>query len=114
MKISLDATSAAKGDDLWLCAWCYRCTERCPEGLEPTEVFMLTRNFAAEAGFLPKNARKLIEETLSSGRTLPASKYVAELREDAGLPRIGETIGDGAMRELWTILGSNFVRRIKK
>lgn len=38
----------------WLCAWCNRCHEQCPQGLNLPEIFLLTRDLAAERGYLSK------------------------------------------------------------
>jgi len=114
MKIYLDLDAAIKGDDLWLCAWCYRCTERCPQGLQPTEIFLLTRNFAADKGYLPENPRRLIEEIKRSGRSMATPDYINELREEYGLPDICSTIGDEALGEIRKIMGEAFERRVEK
>lgn len=113
-RIHLDLDKAVEGDDLWLCAWCYRCTERCTQGLQPTEVFLVTRNFVADKSGLPENPRRLIEEITKSGRTMPAPGYVDELREEYGLPKIGESAGDEAVAELHKIMGADFMRRIER
>ena len=39
-------------DELWLCAWCYRCYKRCPQGLRLPEIFLSVRSLAAEQGYL--------------------------------------------------------------
>ena len=39
-------------DRLWLCAWCYKCYERCPQGLKLPEIFQLLKNEAAKRGLL--------------------------------------------------------------
>jgi NADPH-dependent glutamate synthase beta subunit-like oxidoreductase len=43
---------ALKEDNLWLCAWCYKCYHRCPQGLRPPEIFQLMKAEAAKRGFL--------------------------------------------------------------
>jgi NADPH-dependent glutamate synthase beta subunit-like oxidoreductase len=45
-KVLTDPENALKEDSLWLCAWCYKCHERCPQGLKPPEVFQLLKNEA--------------------------------------------------------------------
>jgi len=114
MKIYLDLDGAIKSDELWLCAWCYRCVERCPQGLEPTEIFLLTRNFAAERGLLPDNPRKLLEEIIRSGRAMAAPEYIDEWRQEYGLLRIGRDIGDEALREIQKLMGEAFRRRVER
>jgi NADH-quinone oxidoreductase subunit F len=38
----------------WLCAWCNRCIDQCPQKLDLPQIFFVTRNLAAEHGYLPK------------------------------------------------------------
>jgi NADPH-dependent glutamate synthase beta subunit-like oxidoreductase len=49
-KAFIDAEKALNEDSLWLCAWCYRCHERCPQGLKPPEIFQLLKGEAARRG----------------------------------------------------------------
>jgi NADH-quinone oxidoreductase subunit F len=37
-------------DRLWLCAWCYRCYNLCPQGIKPPEIFHLLKREAANRG----------------------------------------------------------------
>ena len=45
-KAFTDPGNALKEDSLWLCAWCYKCHERCPQGLKPPEIFQLLKDEA--------------------------------------------------------------------
>jgi len=51
---------------LWLCAWCYKCYKRCPQGLKPPEIFQLLKTEAVKRrlfnGF--KTAVSVIEENV--------------------------------------------------
>lgn len=49
-KIFLNIENALVSDDIWLCAWCYRCYRRCPQALKPPEIFLHTRKFAVKTG----------------------------------------------------------------
>lgn len=49
-KIVLDPERMLSSDELWLCAWCYRCHERCPQGLKLPEMLLLMRLAAAKQG----------------------------------------------------------------
>jgi len=51
-KVFLDVERTLTEDDLWLCAWCYRCYRRCPQGLKVPEIFLSIRNLAVERGYL--------------------------------------------------------------
>jgi len=114
MKIYLDLDEAIQEDELWLCAWCYRCTERCPQGLQLTEIFLLTRNFASEKGYLPESPRGLLEQIVRSGRVMAVSGDVDEWRQEYGLQKIGSDIGEEALKELHKIMGGSFERRVEK
>ena len=37
-------------DELWLCAWCYRCQKRCPQALKVPEIFLTVRSIAKDHG----------------------------------------------------------------
>jgi len=51
-------------DELWLCAWCYRCYKRCPQALKVPEIFLLMRTIAKEHGYtqpFDKALQKIVE-----------------------------------------------------
>ncbi|MEM2336195.1 MAG: FAD-dependent oxidoreductase [Candidatus Bathyarchaeia archaeon] len=50
-KIFLNIEEAFVSDEIWLCAWCYRCYRHCPQALKPPEIFLYTRKFAVKAGY---------------------------------------------------------------
>jgi NADPH-dependent glutamate synthase beta subunit-like oxidoreductase len=58
-RISLDPEGVLTQDELWLCAWCYRCYKRCPQGLRLPEIFLSVRSLAAEQGYLQGLKRAL-------------------------------------------------------
>lgn len=87
-RVYLDLDNLILREDLWLCAWCYRCTERCPQGIQPTEIFLLTRNFVAERGYVPSNPKAIIRQIIRSGRSTPPLD-IDEWREEYGLPPMG-------------------------
>ena len=51
---------------LWLCAWCYRCYDRCPQRLKPPEIFQLLKAEAVKRGVLSgfQEAVHLMEEAV--------------------------------------------------
>ncbi|HVP26781.1 MAG TPA: FAD-dependent oxidoreductase [Candidatus Bathyarchaeia archaeon] len=49
-KIFLNPENALASDELWLCAWCYRCSRHCPQALKLPEIFLLMRKTAEEQG----------------------------------------------------------------
>ena len=112
-RVHLDPEETANSEDLWLCAWCYRCTERCPQGIQPTEIFLLTRNFATDKGVVPPNPQMIITEILRSGRSMPYDEFIDELRDDYNLPPIGE-ISERVLEEQRLIAGARFMEKVIK
>jgi len=47
-RIFLNPESVLASDELWLCAWCYRCYRRCPQALKLPEIFLFIRTVAKE------------------------------------------------------------------
>src|SRR5271157_2782949 len=41
---------ALSSEALWVCAWCYRCYNRCPQGLKVPEILLSLRKNAVERG----------------------------------------------------------------
>jgi len=109
----MDPEETAESEDLWLCAWCYRCTERCPQGIQPTEIFLLTRNFATEKGKIPPNPKQIINEILKSGRSQAYDEFIDDLRDDYGLPTIG-AVSERVLEEQWRIVDDDFMRKVKR
>jgi len=63
-KIFLNPEDVLTLDELWLCAWCYRCHKRCPQALKLPEIFHFMRTTAAEHRYtqpLEKALRKIVE-----------------------------------------------------
>jgi len=49
-KIFLNPEDVLASDELWLCAWCYRCYKRCPQALKLPEIFLFIRTTATKRG----------------------------------------------------------------
>ncbi|MEM2419959.1 MAG: FAD-dependent oxidoreductase [Candidatus Bathyarchaeia archaeon] len=49
-KIFLNVEDVLVSDEIWLCAWCYRCYKRCPQALKPPEIFFHAKKFAVKTG----------------------------------------------------------------
>ena len=66
-QILLDLDKVLEKEALWLCAWCYRCQSRCPQGLKLPEIFWPLKKIAVEQGYLQGFERAY--ETI--GREIP-------------------------------------------
>jgi NADPH-dependent glutamate synthase beta subunit-like oxidoreductase len=49
-QICLSPETVLSSDELWLCAWCYRCQKRCPQALKLPEIFLTIRSIAKAQG----------------------------------------------------------------
>jgi len=65
--ISLNPDKIMSDEELWLCAWCYRCAKRCPQNLAMPEIFLVARQMAKEQGFLDgfQEAMKTIKDEIA-------------------------------------------------
>jgi heterodisulfide reductase subunit C len=73
-------------DTLWLCAACFTCTDRCPQGVEVASVIRVLRNLAAEKGTVPAVFREQAACILDSGYAYKIPELRIKKRETQGLP----------------------------
>lgn len=57
-KIFLTPEEILNSEELWLCAWCYRCYRQCPQALKLPEIFLSVRKTAANRTQLFEKALK--------------------------------------------------------
>jgi len=112
-RVSHDLQELLKSEELWLCAWCYRCTERCPQGIQPTEAFLLARNLASQACMIPENPKAIMRQIMRSGRSVSVPEDFDEWRAEYDLPPIGATISPKALEEQRKIFGEDLLRRLE-
>jgi len=60
-KVFLDSKEVLNEVGLWMCAHCYRCYRRCPQGLDLPEIFSATRDLAVELDYISDAEGKLWE-----------------------------------------------------
>jgi len=56
-----------EGEDLWMCATCNACVDRCPQGVEIVEVVRTIRMLITESGAAPKTLRAVLGSVQSNG-----------------------------------------------
>ena len=64
-KILLNPEEVLNSEELWLCAWCYRCYKRCPQGLKIPEILLFLKAKAVEHGLLEpldKAVQKIVKQ----------------------------------------------------
>ena len=72
--------------EIWLCASCFTCVDRCPRDVDFTYISLALRNLAAREGHIPDALRLVASNVLEVGLAykIPVSRLKA--REKEGLP----------------------------
>ena len=78
-------------EDLWLCATCYTCLERCPRQIKVTDAIIIMRNMAVDQGFMLPPHRKASQKLLSTGHAVPIDDTNREIRKELGLDELPPT-----------------------
>ena len=80
--------------DLWKCATCAQCDERCPQGVNPFEVLMTLKNIAVRKGLAPESRVAAARAIAETGLAFPMSPSVDSRREKLGLAPVIAPAGD--------------------
>ncbi len=75
---------------IWLCAACYSCQERCPQGVEVTNVIAAIQTLAAREGKLPKGFKAAIDTLKQRGRLTEVGEFENRVRKKLGCPEVSE------------------------
>jgi len=85
--VSLGAKEAIlRSKEIWLCAACNTCGERCPQGVNIADGMNVLRRLAIKHGYVPASIRALVSRILVHGRIYEVDEFVEEERQDLGLP----------------------------
>jgi heterodisulfide reductase subunit C len=95
-------------DVIWLCATCFSCTERCPQGVKLTDVMQAIRNIAVKEGYIHQFFKAQGQMITNFGRIFEDEEYINELRDDLGLPPLEKV----NINELTKILDSTSVKQL--
>ncbi len=101
------------GDAIWLCCSCYNCQERCPQKVEIADVIYALRNIAFKEGYIPSLYSEFASAVLSSGRTVPLSKFMENKRPQIGLPPLKPT-GVEALKRIFAATGFDSLQKKKE
>jgi heterodisulfide reductase subunit C len=100
-----------KSETLWLCAACFTCTDRCPQGIEVASVIRVLRNLAAENGVVPVVFKEQAACILDSGYAYKIPALRIKKRETQGLPPLPKSNPENIRKAL---KGIKFLENIKK
>ena len=73
-------------DQIWLCAACFTCEERCVQQVNFTDVVTVLRNMASREGNAAPGYVKMAEMVMANGRVSTRTGLVDKMREKLGLP----------------------------
>ncbi|MDI6839698.1 MAG: 4Fe-4S dicluster domain-containing protein [bacterium] len=80
-------------DFIWFCSSCYACTERCPQGVQFTEVMNAVKNIAVKEGLIHQAFSQQINIIKQFGRLYEIDEFDNNKRIALGLPKIEKTKG---------------------
>lgn len=89
-------------DQIWMCAACFTCEERCVQQVNFTDVVTVLRNIASKEGNAAPGYIKMAEMVMENGRVSARTGLVDKMREKLGLP----PIQDPDIEQLGTIMRS--------
>ncbi|MHA2426177.1 MAG: 4Fe-4S dicluster domain-containing protein [Candidatus Thorarchaeota archaeon] len=84
--------------DIWMCAACFTCEERCVQEVNFTDVVTVLRNKAVQEGHAPKGYQELARNITLHGRVAPKTGAVDKHREKLGLPALQEPALDDVQK----------------
>ena len=77
--------------DLWLCTTCFTCLERCPRGVDPTDVILALRNMAVKAGYMLDQHKRVSGYFVKYGHAVPINEENRKRRVSLGLSEVPPT-----------------------
>ncbi len=86
------ADKVLASEDLWMCTTCYTCQERCPRGVEITDIVMTMRNLAVEAGHMREQHVRIGRGLAKTGHLLPLKEPMMTARKSLGLSETPPTV----------------------
>ena len=74
-------------DMVWLCTTCYQCQERCPQGIDITDILFGLKNLSFKQGKAPQGYATSRQGLFDTGRLYAPTEWE---REDLGLDDVPE------------------------
>ena len=87
-------------DQIWLCAACFTCEERCVQQVNFTDVITVLRNIASQEGNAAPGYVAMAKMVMKNGRVTARSQIVDKMREQLGLP----VLQDPAVEQVYQIM----------
>lgn len=77
---------------LWYCTTCYKCQERCPEGILNVDTLLKIRTMAVAEGIMLAPHRATAANVVSTGHGVPINDAMKKRRLDLGLSEVPPTV----------------------
>jgi heterodisulfide reductase subunit C len=92
--------------DLWLCATCLTCLERCPRQIKTTDAIIIMRNMAVQEGYMLPEHRKASKKLLETGHAVPIDEKNMKIRGELEIGEIPPTVHshDDALNQVKQLL----------
>jgi len=89
-----------ESDFLWLCASCFTCTDRCPQGVEVASVIRALKNIAAKEGYIPQIFKVQLANVIKTGYVYRIPESRIKRREALGLPPLPRGNSENIMKSI--------------
>ena len=76
--------------DIWMCAACFTCEERCVQEVNFTDVVTILRNKAVEEGYVVAGYLEMAKSVARNGRVAAKTQAVDKMRQKINLPELQE------------------------
>jgi heterodisulfide reductase subunit C len=77
---------------IWYCTTCYKCQERCPQGVQNVDALLKIRTIAVHDGIMLDNHKKVSQLVLKFGHAVPINDDAKEKRKKVGLDELPPTV----------------------
>ncbi|MEJ5376096.1 MAG: 4Fe-4S dicluster domain-containing protein [bacterium] len=92
---------------VWLCASCFTCQERCPQGVRISDLMRALKNLALRRGNMPEGIPMQARLLAEKGTLYPLDEFDNKKRVKAGLPALPEekAVVGPLLKELEEVMG---------
>ncbi|MDV0447329.1 hypothetical protein MsAg5_12130 [Methanosarcinaceae archaeon Ag5] len=77
---------------LWYCTTCYKCQERCPEGVLNVDTLLRMRTMAVHEGIMLEPHKDVANFVVTTGHAVPINDSNKEKRKELGLTEVPPTV----------------------
>lgn len=79
---------------VWLCATCFTCQERCPQGVRISDLMRALKNMSVRSGNMPEGIPMQVNLLREKGTLYPLDEFDNKKRTKADLPPLSYDHGD--------------------